>query len=171
MNARAFALAALLLACTVPARAAEHPDYSGTWKLDLKASDSVDDLLKAQGKSWVERTAARNMAVIQVIRQSGDTLGIAVHTSVKDRDDTLRIGGGWEEKDSDDSGKVRSRTDWDPDGTTLVTRTAMTLKDGVPAEFIVRRTLPDPKTLLQVIELRFDDGRTLTARRVLRRVE
>jgi len=30
--------------------ALDHPDFSGTWELDLKRSESIDQILKALGR-------------------------------------------------------------------------------------------------------------------------
>ena len=50
------ALAVVLLLGGV-ALSADHPDLSGAWTLDLNASDSVDEIMKAQGQSWIMRRA------------------------------------------------------------------------------------------------------------------
>ena len=93
-------LGALALA-PAPAAAVDHPDFSGTFKLDLKASDSLDEMLKAQGASWVERKAAGSVVVTQIVRHRGDVVEMVVKSSLKTRKETIRIGGGWEERETE----------------------------------------------------------------------
>jgi hypothetical protein len=162
-------LGALALA-PAPAAAADRPDFSGTFKLDLKASDSLDEMLKAQGASWVERKAAGSVVVTQVVRHRGDVLEIEAKSSVKSRKQTIRIGAGWEEQETE-MGKGRARTDWDADGKTLVTRVEVKSKKGESGEMTMRRSLADEgQTTVQALELRGKDGKTYKARRILRRV-
>ena len=161
---------AVVLAPAVGAAAAERPDFSGTFKLDLKASDALDELLKAQGASWAERKAAGSVVVTQVVRHRGDLLEIQVKSSFKSRKETIRIGGGWEERETE-MGKGRARTDWDADGTTLVTRMEVKSKKGEAGAIVMRRSLADEgRTTVQALELRGKDGKTYKARRILRRV-
>jgi hypothetical protein len=152
------------------AAAADRPDFSGTFKLDLKASDSLDELLKAHGASWVERKAAASVVVTQIVRHRGDTIEIEAKSSLKSRKQTIRIGAGWEEQETE-MGKGRARTDWAADGTTLVTRVEVKSKKGETGDLVMRRSLADAgQTTVQAIELRGKDGKLYKARRLLRRV-
>jgi hypothetical protein len=170
MRRTRLAVVTVLLALAAAAAAADRPDFSGTFKLDLKASDSLDELLKAQGASWVERKAAGAVVVTQVVRHRGDTLEIQAKSSLRTSKETIRIGAGWEERETE-MGKGRARTDWDADGRTLVTRVEVKPKKGDPAELTIRRSLSDEgQTTVQALELRAKDGKRYTARRVLRRV-
>jgi hypothetical protein len=149
---------------------AERPDFSGSFEIDLKASDSFDELLKAQGASWLERKAAGSITVMQIVRHQGDALEVTVRSSVGTRKDAVRIGSGWEVRDTE-HGKVRTRTDWTPDGQSLVTRSEVKLKGDRKAELLVTRSLTDGgKTTVQAMELRIADGKTYKARRILHRV-
>ena len=71
----------LLSALMLLSRAGWAADYSGTWILDLSASDSLEPLLQAPGVSLIQRKAAANMAVTQQITQTGDKLTFKVVTS------------------------------------------------------------------------------------------
>ena len=160
----------LALALAGGAAAADRPDFSGTFKLDLKASDSLDEMLKAQGASWVERKAAGAVVVTQTVRHRGDVIEIQAKSSFKTSKETIRIGAGWEERETE-LGKGRARTDWDADGKTLVTRVEVKPKKGDAAEFTIRRSLADEgQTTVQALELRAKDGKTYKARRILRRL-
>ncbi|MEO0601167.1 MAG: hypothetical protein AAF211_07010, partial [Myxococcota bacterium] len=58
IDRRGFCTGLLALTLTsTPAFADDVVDFSGTWALDKKASDSLDDILKAQGVSWFKRKA------------------------------------------------------------------------------------------------------------------
>jgi hypothetical protein len=163
-----FVLGALALA-PAPAAAADRPDFSGTFKLDLKASDSLDEMLKAGGASWVERKAAASVVVTQIVRHRGDVVEIEAKSSLKSNKRAVRIGGGWEEQETE-MGKGRARTDWDADGKTLVTRAEFKAKKGEGGALITRRSLVDDgQTTVQALELR-KDGKVYKARRILRRV-
>jgi hypothetical protein len=165
---RALGALLLTLATTGVAAAAERPDFSGTFKLDLKASDSLDELLKAAGASWVERKAAGSVVVTQTVRHRGDRLEIEAKSSFKTRKDTIRVGAGWEERETE-MGRGRARTDWD--GAVLVTRVEVKPKKGAAAELTTRRSLTDGgQTTVQALELRAPDGKVYKARRILRRV-
>lgn len=162
------ALVFLLLCCAGPALAADHPDYTGTWTLDLAASDSVDPLMKAQGQSWIARRAARRMKVTQTLAQTEQSLTADLDSSLGHRHETLPIGGDWEVRTSDDGSSVKVRTAWVGDA--LVTETQLRLNDGSPAELGISRTLADGgRTMVQTLALRRGDQPTISARRVFRR--
>jgi hypothetical protein len=108
--------------------------------------------------------------VTQIVRHRGDVVEMQVKSSLKSRKETIRIGGGWEERETE-MGKGRARTDWDADGTTLVTRIEVKSKKGEAGVVVMRRFLADEgRTTVQAIELRGKDGKTYRARRILRRV-
>jgi len=169
MNATALLTVVLLQAA--PVAADEHPDFTGTWKLDLAASDSLDEMLKAQGASWLERKAAGSVVVTQKLKQKGaDEYEVCMETSLGKNCNDLKIGVGWEEK-ANDKGKARARTDWSADGKALVTLTETTpAKEASPIEFRMTRTLQDDgKTTVQLLELKGKDGKLCKARRILRK--
>ena len=164
-------LAAVLLQATPSTAADVHPDFTGTWKLDLAASDSLDEMLKAQDAPWFARKAAGTVVVTQKIKQKApEALEVCVETPVATNCDVLKIGAGWEEKKSD-KGKVRVRTEWSADGQALVTFTETTpAKEQTPIELRLTRTLQDDgKTTVQLLELKGKDGKLFKARRILRK--
>ena len=152
----------------VAAAAAGKTDFTGTWKLDLAASDSLDEMLAAQGASWVERKAAGSIVVTQKVAHRPEGIEVCVESSFKHACNLVKIGAGWEEK-SGDKGKAKSRTDWSPDGKAVITTSEISLQDGKSAQLVVTRTLEDEgKTTVQLIELKIKDGKSCKARRVLR---
>jgi hypothetical protein len=170
-SALCLAICALLVAGATDARAGgEHPDFTGTWGLDLDASDPLDPLLEVQGRSWIERKVARSMKVTQKIQQAGATITISVESVLRTKVDEFTIGSPWEKRDTDELGRVRQRTEWSPDGKRLVVRNEAKLKDGTEGELRVSRWLEDDaRTMIQLLELVLKDGRQLKARRVFRR--
>jgi hypothetical protein len=68
-------------------------DLSGTWVLDLGASDDIDALLKAQGFSGMQRSFVKRMGVTQRIVDERDTLKLQVETSVANDSQVLLADG------------------------------------------------------------------------------
>lgn len=166
------AVLALAVIAAAPARAGGgRPEFTGTWRLDLDASEPLDALLEVQGRSWIERKVARSMNVTQKIRQAGDTITIAVESALRTKVDVFAIGGPWEERTTDELGRVRVKTEWNADGKRLVVRNEAKLKDGTEGELRISRWFEDGgKTMVQLVELDLKDGRHPAARRVFRRV-
>ena len=172
-NHRLVALATLLvLIGFVPQRVAHAapPDLTGTWTLDLEASDPVDSLLAVQGLSLPERSLASRMAVTQTIVQAPGQIRIQVDSVARSRSELLHLDGREETVQSESAGPVRTRTQWAPDGVTLVTRSDVRLADGRPATLVVSRRLADGgRTLLQRLDLAVASGERLAATRVFRK--
>ena len=57
-------------------------DFTGTWELDLEASQPMDELLKLRGISWAQRRLARSLSVTLVIAQSTESLSFAALSSI-----------------------------------------------------------------------------------------
>lgn len=147
----------------------EKTDFTGTWELDLEASDSMEEILKAQGRSWAERKAAGNMSVTQRITQTKDQMTIAIDSVANKSTEVLRLDGTAETKETPKMGTVQTHTSWDGDSV-LVTVVDMKLSDGDPATMVMRRQLRDQgKTMVMQIEMRLKDGKVLSANRILRR--
>jgi len=60
-------------------------DFTGRWVLDLQASDSMDELLKVLGRSWVDRKISSKTETIQKITQTVTELTIQtfINTEIK----------------------------------------------------------------------------------------
>ena len=154
-------------------QAADHPDFSGVWALDLNAPEatSMEAMLAAQGVSWINRKLADTLAMTQVITQTDKTLTIQVSTALGTQTQILTMDGSSEIRDTDRKiGKVASRSFWDKTGSSLVTVSNYTMPDGQKAEWTIRRYLKDEGRSLIVDHLLIiEDGRKLIATRVLRR--
>ena len=141
--------------------AAAEPGMGGTWVVDLSASDSTEDLLRAQGVNAVLRTAARNMLVTQHIAVGSDTVSITVESAIKSDTQELRVDNALRTIDSD-RGPTRVRHYW-ADGA-LVT-VALTIVDGEEEETTIWRSLSaDGATLTQRITFENGDGKVVCSR-------
>jgi hypothetical protein len=149
---------------------AQPPSFAGKWSLDIDASDTMVPIMQALGRSKMEQKMAGNMAVTQTITQTVTQMTIAIKSMVKNQTEVLLLDGTKETRDTPNMGMVQTYTSWDKDGKTLVTIADMTLKNGDPAEMVMRRQLQDNgQTMLLQNELRLKDGQVLTANRIFRK--
>jgi hypothetical protein len=153
-------------------QAADPPNFSGTWTVDLNAPQStpMEAMLEAQGATWIERKAVDSLSVTQVITQSKNTLTIKADTPMGARTQILYLDGRKQFQDTERMGKVELRNYWDKDGTAIVTVSKYATRNGQKAEWISRRYLQNNgRTMIIDHELTFDDGRKVTATRVLKK--
>jgi hypothetical protein len=142
-------------------------DFSGRWELDLAASDSLDEVLKACGVSAIERMFVNTAAVTQVITQTDQEVTIDVISGFYKRTDILLLDGR-KTPGVDPAGRaVESASSWNADGTAIVT--SVWLQPGQPP-LEMTRTLEDSQTMYVVDEYAPADGPRLTCRRIYRRI-
>lgn len=145
---------------------AVNPQMTGTWVLDLEASDSNQPLLKAQGVNLVVRTAARGMAVTQRITVAADTVTVEVESSLRSQTKQLTTDNKVRSV-SGEKGTAPVRHYWSDDDSLV--SIAGTRIDGIAGQMIVDRSLSaDGKTLTQKITLEQPSGNIVT-NRVFRR--
>ncbi len=97
-------------------------DFSGQWQLDLKASDSLDEILKAIGTSAIERMILDNAPITQVVKQTDAVITINITSGPYHRTDVLWLDGR-QTKAEDPSGRpVISVSTWNDEGTAVVTK-------------------------------------------------
>jgi hypothetical protein len=154
-------------------QAAGPPNFSGIWKVDLNAPESIpmEALLEAQGVPKMKRKAMDTMPMTQVITQTDKTLTIKIEVAVGAQTQVLTLDGRTEIHDTDQNiGKIEFRSFWDKNGTTIVSVSKYATQDGHNAEWTTRRYLQDQgKTLIVDHVLTFDDGRKLNAKRIFRK--
>lgn len=145
-------------------------DLSGTWKLDSGASEPIDELLKARGVGWMERQAMALLPTTWVIEQRADAVQVSVVAPGYERTDVYPSDGQARTlpPDKDKDPPQSQRCFWE--GPVFVVETRVTLEDGAPATWTVRRSLIGTATLVYDAQLRADDGRSWTARRIFWRV-
>ena len=154
-------------------QAADHPNFSGFWKLDLKAQEatSMDAVLEAHGVSMIKRKFMDTMSITQDITQTGKTLTIKFSTAyLGDQTHVLFLDGRTHILNIEKLGKIAFRSFWDKDGKTLVT----IMKSAAPgiekSVWTSRRYLQDAgRTMIVDHLITFDDGSKLTGKRVLRK--
>lgn len=141
---------------------ASEPGMGGTWVVDLSASDSTEELLKAQGVNVILRTAARGMVVTQHITVGAETVSVTVESAIKSDTQDLRIDNAVRTIDSD-RGPARVRHYWD-DGGELVTVAITTVGDREERTTIRRVLSADGATLTQRITFENGDGKVVCSR-------
>ncbi len=162
----------LLTLLAAPSFAAEPPqtDFSGVWSLDPKASDSLDEIMTALGRSFLERKVVARMKVTQTITQNENVLQVDIDSSLKDGSETLKLDGSPTTITNDQGHQVSTSTSWSADGLALITTSEAVMANGNKGKWVVTRTLLDQgRTLRQRLELHLADGRVLAANRILRK--
>lgn len=147
---------------------ASPPNFSGTWRLDLKASSLPELLLDMQGIGWIERQAGRMMPVTQTILQSPNSLDITNTTPIATRQEQILLNGEPQTKVSQRIGEVILCSYWE--GSIQITRSEMNTPKGAVTAIGRRRLEPDQQTMVIEIEVTTEDGRHQISKRVFRRV-
>ncbi len=157
------ALALALALTLLPADALAAPaDFNGTWVLDLSASDSPEEFMKAQGVSLLVRKAAASMVVTQAYTASDAAVTIAVSSSAKDETQQLTVDNTPRTVEGE-NGPATARHYWADDGA-LVSEIALTMASGDAGNITTRRSISGA-TMTQVITLVTGDE-TVTMKRV-----
>ena len=145
-------------------------DFSGQWQLDLKASDSLDEILKAIGTSVVERMILDNAPITQVVTQTDSVITIDITSGPYHRTDVLWLDGR-QTKSEDPSGRpVISVSTWNDEGTAVVTKVWQESQLDFPPWVMTRTLTDDGRTTYVVNEYAPVDGAPLASRRVYRRI-
>lgn len=161
-----------LLALTLPSAPAfadDVVDFSGTWALDKRASDSIDDILKAQGVSWFKRKAVGGLSVTQRVVQKGTLLDVVIESSVKTQAHQWVVDGEPHTRTLDDGREATSTHRFE--GGALVTTTTGLSVGGDAYTLVSRRSLADEGQTTRLDLACTIDGSTTKATRVFRREE
>ena len=154
-------------------QAADRPNLSGFWTLDLKAPEatSMNALLEAQGIPMIMRKVMDTMSMTQDIAQTDKTLTIKFNTALFGNQTLpLILDGGTHILDIEKLGKIEFRSVWDKNGTSIVTTMKPATQDNQKPVWTSWRYLKDEGgTLIVDHLLTFDDGRKLTGKRVFRK--
>lgn len=142
------------------------PNFTGTWTLDLDASQSVDALLAASGASWPERAAAGTLSVTQQITQDPKQVRLDFDSALVERSEVL-VPDGVPRTFTGKNGTGTVATSWKGDA--LVTVSDLPTASGQRLKLTATRTLEDGgRTLRQRLELRTPDGQVVVADRIFR---
>jgi hypothetical protein len=105
-------------------------DLSGTWVLDLKASDSTEAFMKRLGVPAVQRKLAASVKLGAIYRQSNDHLTVQTRGPGFSRVEQFELNGRPEAKPEKLTGPYTVRTAWSPDGKQLISTNSFRTKDG-----------------------------------------
>jgi hypothetical protein len=118
-------------------------DFSGTWVVDLKASDSPEPILKRLGASWLQRKLAPLLKVEATYHQTKERLTIVTRAPAFSRTEEFWLDGRPLAKMESLTGPYTERTFWSADGTRLISTSTFRTKDGKDARLRVARRLAD----------------------------
>ena len=154
-------------------------DFSGSWEMDLKASDKLGPVLRELGVPRVLAAVITRLPVQEEISQADDCVQIQISSSVTNTVLQLRFDGSIGLLPGVAGGSTAATTCWlDEDESLLETRQCLSPdaqrppNDPLCDAFITTRSLLDDGALLEDC-LVIRDGRPVpgaTARRILRRV-
>ncbi len=144
-------------------------DFSGQWQLDRQASEPLDPLLKAHGVSDVTRALIDKVPVAQIITQTDDELTIEVKSGfLSGKEKIVTTGQRYQRRDFSGE-QLEMVSFWSADGMSLITQGSdASQKEHLQA---VRCRGEDEDSMEVRIEYTTADGKTLTNRRVFRRVK
>jgi hypothetical protein len=145
-----------------------HPNFSGDWKIDLEASESMTPILKLKGRSTLECVVLAKVPMTHVIRGDYRRYTIVIQTPVRDQSAEVYTDGR-PIKALDPEGKETvAVTRWSEDGQSLVTTSTDTL-NGQPAQMKMTRSLaPDGRTMYVDLEFTCAQTSPIRVRRVFR---
>jgi len=66
-------------------------NLNGVWVLNLKKSESIDDVLAAQGVGWAKRKIIAGLAVTETLTITADKVTMAKETSVKNTNESFPL--------------------------------------------------------------------------------
>jgi hypothetical protein len=149
------------------AQASARANFSGTWVLDLDASDSFAPLLESYGVGPAQRRLVDNTQVTQVISQSERALTITVKTPYNTRTEEILLDG-TPQSQQGQLGSYTATSRWSEDGSMIVSEAVLNGQNGESANFTMRRFLED-NMMIQQMQLQFQDGRIYSVDRVFRK--
>jgi hypothetical protein len=121
----------------------DKPNLSGTWMLDLKASTSVEPLMKQIGADLLEQKYATSTELKATFHQTEEVLTIATRGPGFALDETLYLDGRTDPSNQQLLGAtaLKTRTAWSEDGKQLVATHQIKTKQGKAGQLIITRYL------------------------------
>ena len=147
----------------------DRPNFSGIWTLDLKASTSVEPLMKQIGASLLEQKCAAWITLKATVLQTEHVLTVATRGLGFALDRTLYLDGR-----TDPSNKLllgatalKTRTAWSKDRKRLVATHQIKTRQGKEGQLIITRYLiNEGKNLVVVYTLKLDAEPETSARQI-----
>lgn len=146
-------------------------NFTGTWKLDAKASSVPEAMLDAQGLSWLEKQAAKSMPVTHKITQGPGTFSVVTSSALMGSKQDLVLGADFRERPGD-SGRppYRIRAYFTNGGNALAVETLSQNAQGQRIYALLLRSAEGGGNIMrQKIFFRMGDGPLLEGVRVFRR--
>lgn len=169
-EARALLVVAVMGAIAAQAAPTPHPDFTGVFVLDMEASGSLDALLEAMGRSWVERKAASKVTVTHTVKQEGDAITIQIDSAFRSQTETVKLDGTPTTSHGLDGREITVHSRWSDDGQSVISEADLAGPDSKAKKLVVVRSIEDGgKTMRQRIEVTLPDDRVLPVDRVFRR--
>jgi hypothetical protein len=122
--------------------------FDGRWALDLKASDSPEQMLKRMGVPLVERKLAASTKLESTYHQSGELLTVTTRAPGFSRIETFPLDGRIEKKHERRTGPYTIRTAWSKDGQELISTVHFKTGSRKSAELVVTRKLANRENTL-----------------------
>jgi hypothetical protein len=144
----------------------DHPNFSGGWALDLKASTSFEALMKQIGASFFERKYAASVKLKATLHQTKHVITIAARGPGFAFDETLYLDGRTAPGKLDLLGatSLKTRTVWSEDRQQLIETHHINTKQGKEGQLIIKRYLiNEGKTLVAAYTLKLNAEPTQTS--------
>ena len=145
------------------------PNFSGIWTLDLKASTSLEPLMKEMGASLLERKYAGSTKLKATLQQNEHVMTIAARGPAFALDETLHLDGRTQPDNLKLLGatSLKTRTAWSKDHKQLIETHHIKTKQGKEGELIIERYLIDEgKTLVAAYTLKLPAEPHTSARQI-----
>ena len=146
----------------------DKPNFSGTWKLDLKASTSVEHLMKQIGASLFERKYAASIRLKATVHQTEQVLTVATRGLGFALDRTLYLDGRTDPSNKQLFGATaqKTRTAWSEDQKQLVETHQIKTKQGKEGELVIKRYLiNDGKSMVLAFTVKLNAEPQITSAR------
>ena len=135
------------------------PDLSGTWRLDQKASTSLEPLMLRVGATYLERKYATSASLKATFNQTEQVLTVATRGPGFALDQTLYLDGRTAPNNLKLLGatSLKTTTAWSQDQKQLVETDQIKTKQGKEGQLIIKRYLIDEgKTMVVAFTLKLN---------------
>jgi hypothetical protein len=146
----------------------DRPNFSGTWKLDLKASTSVEHLMKQIGASPLQQKCAAWIRLKATIHQTENVLTVATRGLGFALDRTLYLDGRTDPSNKQLLGAttLKTRTAWSEDQKQLIETHQIKTRQGKEGELIIKRYLiNDGKNMVLAFSVKLNAEPQITSAR------
>jgi hypothetical protein len=147
----------------------QKPNFSGIWTLDLKASTSLEPLMKELGASLIERKYADSAKLKATLHQDENVLTIAARGPAFAFDDTLYLDGRTHTGNLKLLGatSLKTRTAWSKGHKQLIETHQIRTKQGKEGELIIERyPINEGNTLVVAYTLKLQAEPHTSARQI-----